>query len=68
MGLTPPIPKVRECKDFSNQPPPIPQDPYVINEWPLITYDYNKDINTRNIKQRFQNISDTTVSNLKNKK
>ena len=32
MGLTPP-PKVRVCRDFSN--PPLPRDPYVINEWPL---------------------------------
>ena len=33
MGLTPPPPNVRECRDFSNLP--HPRDPYVINEWPL---------------------------------
>ena len=33
MGLTPRLSKVRVCRDFSN--PPLPQDPYVINEWPL---------------------------------
>jgi hypothetical protein len=32
MGLTP-HPKVRVCRDFSN--PSLPQDSYVINEWPL---------------------------------
>ena len=31
MGLIP-LPKVRVCRDFS---PPLPRDPYVINEWPL---------------------------------
>ena len=35
MGLTPPFPKVRVCRDFF-QPLP-PRDPYVINEWYLIT-------------------------------
>ena len=32
MGLTRSL-KVRVCSDFSN--PPLPRDPYVINEWPL---------------------------------
>ena len=34
-GLTPPLPKIRVCRDFSN-PSILPQDPYVITEWPLI--------------------------------
>ena len=34
MGLTP-LPKVRVCRDFF-EPFPLPRDPYVINEWPLI--------------------------------
>ena len=34
MGLTPPLPKVRVCTDFSNSP--LPRDLYVIHEWPLI--------------------------------
>ena len=34
MGLTPPPAKVRVIRDFSK--PPLPRDPYVINEWPLI--------------------------------
>jgi hypothetical protein len=33
-----PLPKVKVCRDFSN--PPLPRDPYVINEWPLTLYDY----------------------------
>ena len=33
--VRPPPPKVRVCRDFSS--PPLPSDPYVINEWPLIT-------------------------------
>ena len=33
MDLTPHPPKVRVWRDFSN--PPLPRDPYVINEWPL---------------------------------
>ena len=32
MGLTL-SPQVRICRDFSN--PPLPRDPYVVNEWPL---------------------------------
>ena len=35
MDLTPP-PKVRGCRDFPN-PASLPRDPYVINEWPLIS-------------------------------
>ena len=38
MGLTLPLPKVRVCRDFSN-PPSLPRDPYVINEWPQIHLD-----------------------------
>ena len=33
MGLTPPSPKVRVCRDFSKPPPP-----YIINEWALFTF------------------------------
>ena len=36
MGLTPSPCKSRVCRDFSNYPP-LPREPYVINEWALIT-------------------------------
>ena len=49
MGLTP-LPTVRVCRDFSRLPP-LPRDPYVINEWPLIVEDKPENKETRKRKE-----------------